>query len=151
MNLFCRNRLVLPSGIRIRVLHQDPLTQPVLWIGSGLDPDSTGSLYPDPGGQKITQKNWKQLINFIFWSAGCSLLRAEDFSCSLDEGLVISKLQFSIKKRYKQIFSYIFFHCLVIKIWIRGSGFTWNAGSGSASGSTYARLVRVYDGAYSTE
>ncbi len=33
-----------------------------------------GSLdpYPNPGGQK-----------FIFWSAGCSLLRAEGFSCSL--------------------------------------------------------------------
>ncbi len=37
----------------------------------------------------------------MFWSAGCSLLRAESFSCSLGVlygGLGISKLQFLIKK-----------------------------------------------------
>jgi hypothetical protein len=40
----------------------------------------------DPGsgcgsrGAKMAQKNIKQLINFIFLSAGCSLLRAEGFS-----------------------------------------------------------------------
>jgi hypothetical protein len=39
---------------------------------------------PDPEGQKLTHKNKKKLRNFIFWSAGCSLLRAEGFSCSLD-------------------------------------------------------------------
>ncbi len=33
---------------------------------------------------KITHKNRKMLINLIFWSAVCSLLRAEGFSCSLD-------------------------------------------------------------------
>jgi hypothetical protein len=42
-------------------------------------------------------KNSKKLRNFMFGSAGCSLLRAEGFSCSLDilyGGLGISKLQF---------------------------------------------------------
>ncbi len=34
-------------------------------------------------------KHRKKFINFIFWSAGCSFLRAEGFSCSLD----ISKFQ----------------------------------------------------------
>jgi hypothetical protein len=33
---------------------------------------------------KMTQKNIKQLLNFIFLSAGCSLLRVEGFSCSLE-------------------------------------------------------------------
>ncbi len=66
--------------------------------GSGLDPDSMGSLdpYPQSGSgsgsrrAKMTQKNIRELTKFIFWSAICSLLRAEGFSCSLDvlyEGL----------------------------------------------------------------
>ncbi len=47
----------------------------------------------------------------MFRRAGCSLLRAESISCSLDVlfgGLVISKLQFWIKKLYfmETIFSY---------------------------------------------
>ncbi len=52
--------------------------------------DSMGSLDPDSDSRsgskraKMALKNRKQLINFIFWSGGCSLLRAEDFSCSLD-------------------------------------------------------------------
>ncbi len=59
------------------------------------DPD------PDPGG-KNDSKNRKKDRIFIFWSAGCSLLRAEGFSCSLGVlygGLGISKLQFLIKKQ----------------------------------------------------
>jgi hypothetical protein len=42
---------------------------------------------------KLTPKNKKKLRNFMFWSAGRSLWRAEDFSSSLDilyEGLGIS-------------------------------------------------------------
>jgi hypothetical protein len=70
--------------------------------GSGLDPDSMGSLdpYPDPDCEsgwrraKMTHKHRKKLINFM--DAGCSLLRAEGFSSSLD----ISKLQFLIRKRF---------------------------------------------------
>jgi hypothetical protein len=59
-----------------------------------LDPDSQETLdpYTDPDLQsrsgfkraKITQKNRKQLKNLIFLSAGCSFLRAEGISCSLD-------------------------------------------------------------------
>ncbi len=64
--------------------------------------------------------------NFIFWSAGCSLLRAEGFSCSLDVlygGLGISKLQFFIKKN-KNLFKAVnFFKFLIMKTlypdWIR--------------------------------
>ncbi len=94
-------------------------SQAVLWIrirtriGSGFN----GFVDPYPDSQswwiqegKMTHKHRKKLINFIFWSAGCSLLRADDFSCSLD----ISKLEFLIKKRYKKVCS---------SKWI-GSGFT---------------------------
>jgi hypothetical protein len=61
-----------------------------------------GSLDPDPDSRfgsrrkKLSHKNRKK------GSAGCSLLRAEGFSCSMDVlygGLRISKLQFLIKKR----------------------------------------------------
>ncbi len=79
--------------------------------------------------EKITHKHRKKLINFI-WSAGCSLFRAEGFSCSLD----ISKLQFLKKKKYKRkhFFCIFFFSFWSSKPWIRiGSGFTWNARSGS--------------------
>jgi hypothetical protein len=47
------------------------------------------------------RKNRKKLKIFVFSSAGCSFLRAEGFSCSLDVlyvGLGINKLQFLIKK-----------------------------------------------------
>ncbi len=56
---------------------------------------------PDSGGQKWPPKNRKKDRIFIFWSAGCSLLRAEGFSCSLGVlygGLGIGKLKFLIKK-----------------------------------------------------
>ncbi len=70
----------------------DPHGSELIWaVGSG-----SGSRR-----EKITQKNRKKDRIFIFWSAGCSLLRAEDFSCSLGViygGLGISKLQFLIKK-----------------------------------------------------
>ncbi len=48
---------------------------------------------------KMNHKNRQKLRNFMFWSAGCSLLRAEGFICSLDVlygGLGIGKLQFLI-------------------------------------------------------
>jgi hypothetical protein len=62
---------------------------------SDLNTDSIRSVDPDPdqGGQK-SHKNRKKLRNFMFWSAGCSLFRAEGFSCTLDVlygGLGISK------------------------------------------------------------
>jgi hypothetical protein len=49
----------------------------------------------------MTQKNRNKDRIFIFSSAGCLLLRAEGFSCSLGVlygGLGKSKLQFLIKK-----------------------------------------------------
>ncbi len=51
----------------------------------------------------------------MFLRTGCSLLRAEGFSCSLGVlygGLGISKLQFLIKKIEKKISSYKFFSIL---------------------------------------
>ncbi len=56
--------------------------------GSGLDPDPVGQKWPT----KI-----EKLINYIYLSAGCSLLRAEDIFYSSDGllgGLRIRKLQF---------------------------------------------------------
>jgi hypothetical protein len=93
----------------------------ILPFANVVNPDSMGSLDPDPNSRsvsrrgKFSHKNRKKLINFIFWSAGCSLLRAEGFSYSLNvlyRGLRISKLQFLIKK---SICSYNFFQFLVIK------------------------------------
>ncbi len=54
--------------------------------GSVVDPDPcpdshSGSGF-EPWRAKMTHKNRKKFLNFIFWSAGCSLLRAEGFSCS---------------------------------------------------------------------
>ncbi len=96
--------------------------------GSGLDPDNgvLGSWFADSQSgswsrsAKMTHKNRKKFINFIFWSTGCSLLGAEGFSCSLDvlyRGLGKSILQFWSKKDNKKI------SALVIEIldpdWIR--------------------------------
>ncbi len=46
---------------------------------------------------KMTHKERKKLRKFTFWSAGCSLLMNEGFSCSLDvlfRGLGVSELHF---------------------------------------------------------
>ncbi len=56
-----------------------------------------------------------------FWSAGCSLVRAEGLSCSLCVlygDLGISKLQF-LKKNKQKVCSCKFFTFLVIKPWIQ--------------------------------
>jgi hypothetical protein len=49
----------------------------------------------------MTPKNKEKIYgNFMFGSAGCSLLRAEGFFCSLDvlkRGLEMSSLKFLIK------------------------------------------------------
>ncbi len=68
-----------------------------------------GSL--DLGWLKWPHKNRKMLIYFIFWSAGCSLMRDEGFSCSLDVlygGPGISKLQFFYQKMIYFIQPYFF-------------------------------------------
>jgi hypothetical protein len=119
--------------------------------GSGLEPNLMGSLDPYLDSQsgfgsrraKMTHKHRKKLINFFFWSAWCSLLRAEGFSCSLD----ISKLQFLIKTRFKNFLLYFFSSVFGHQNPGSGSGFTWNAGSGSEfndSGSTSLEIVLTY-------
>ncbi len=63
---------------------------------------------------KRSHKNGKKFRNFMFWSAGCSLLMAEGFCCSLDVlygGLGICQNVF--------VFSCKFFQFLVIKTPIR--------------------------------
>ncbi len=60
----------------------------------------------------MTHINRKKSRIFMFLSTGCSLLRAEGFSCSLgflDGGLGISKLQFLIKKIELKFPAIIFF------------------------------------------
>ncbi len=69
---------------------------------------------------KHDPKNRAKLKKFIFWSAGCSFLRAEGFFFSLEVlygVLGISNLQFLIKKRRKK------FNCTFLNLsskpWIR--------------------------------
>jgi hypothetical protein len=94
---------------------------------SVVDPDTD----PDPHYFRIKWGLWiriqegkndpqkrKNLINLVFSSAECSLLRAEGFLCSLDVSygsLGISKLQFLIKKRYTKNLQLFFLQFLVIK------------------------------------
>ncbi len=71
---------------------------------------------------KMPQKHRKKLMNLIFWSAGCSLLRAEGFSCSLDVlygGQRINKLECLIKKDIKNSAVFFFFSFWSSKPWIR--------------------------------
>jgi hypothetical protein len=96
-------------------------------FGSVFVPHSIKLVDPEPNSEsgygsireKMTHKNRKKLINFMFRGAGCSLLKAEGFSCVLDvryEGLRISKLQFLIKKNIKFFFSCKFVQFLIIRI-----------------------------------
>ncbi len=106
------------------------------------------------GRTKITQRNRKKYRIFMFWSAGCSLLRAEGFSCSLCVfygGQRISKLQSIPKKIYKKLYSCKFFsifgHRNLVFVIGSGSAIRKNAGSGSALnqwGSTTLLLCIVY-------
>jgi hypothetical protein len=85
----------------------------------------------------MTHKNMKKSRIFMFLSTGCSLLRAEGFSCSLGflyGGLGISKLQFLIKK-IEIKFPVIFFSNFRSSNPGSGSAIRKNAGSGSVSRS----------------
>jgi hypothetical protein len=75
-----------------------------------LEPDSVGPWIwtqiwirnpdPDPARQSDPQK-YKKIHKFHFLSAGCSLVRAEDFSCRLNvlyESIVKSIAIFFIEK-----------------------------------------------------
>jgi hypothetical protein len=66
-----------------------------------LDPDPQFECGSGPRRAKMTHKNRKKSRIFMFLCTGCSLVKAEGFSCSLGVlygGLRISKLQFLIKK-----------------------------------------------------
>ncbi len=96
--------LPLPLSPSITTWHAiwvpDPHGSALIWVaGSG-----SGSAFKlrirIQEGKNDTQKRKKSRI-FMFWSAGCSLLRADGFTCSLGAlywGLGISKKQFLIKK-----------------------------------------------------
>jgi hypothetical protein len=86
-----------------------------------IDPIDFGLLDPDPGthwecgsGSRRAKKthNYRKLRDFVFWSAGFSLLRIKGFFCSLDVlfgGLEICKLQLlSLRKSCNK-------HSLLIK------------------------------------
>ncbi len=96
-----------------RVSDPDPHGSALIWVaGSG-----SGSRRA-----KMTHKNRKKHRIFMFWSAGCSLLRAEGFSCRLGVlygVLGISKWQFFIKKIKIKFPAVNFFQFLVMKPWIR--------------------------------
>jgi hypothetical protein len=134
----CHRKIFLPGSavdvikkldlVSIRSSNRIQEGRVLRYPGTGrLDPDSIRFLdpCPDPDSQsgsgswraKITHKNRKKLTNLIFLSAGCSLLRAEGFSSSLDVlygGLGIGKLQFLISKR-KKVLSALNFQFLVIE------------------------------------
>ncbi len=62
----------------------------------------------------MTRKNWEKFRNFMFWSAGCTLLRDEGFSLSMEVlygGLVNSNFNL---KNIKHLAVH-FFQFLVIK------------------------------------
>ncbi len=92
------------------VVFPDPYSDPIR-IGSefsGVPGSVSGSRRA-----KMAQKNRKEL-KFIFWSAGCSLLRAKGFSYNLDVlygSLGIRKLKF-------MIITFFFIYCS-LKPWIR--------------------------------
>jgi hypothetical protein len=91
----------------------------------------------------MTHKNRKKSRIFMFLSTGCSLLRAEGFSCSLGVlygGLGISKLQLLIKKieiKFPAInfSSSILGHQTLDPDLESGSAIRKNGGFGSVSGS----------------
>ncbi len=101
----------------------------------------------------MIHKNRKKSRIFMFLSTGCSLLKAEGFSCSLGVlygRLGISKLQFLIKKVEIKFPAINFFQFQVIKPWIRdpdpesGSGIRKNAGSGSALNQPWYKIVAFF-------
>jgi hypothetical protein len=127
--------LIWLSWIRIRIDNADPdprVSDPDPY--PDLDPHSFELLDPDPDPHsncgsgsgsrraKMTHKNIKKSRIFMFLSTGCSLLRAEGFSCSLGVlygGLGISKLQFLINKIEIKFPAINFFQFKVIKPRIR--------------------------------
>ncbi len=81
-------------------------------------------------GKNDPQKLRKVMKFHVFWSAGCSILRAESFSCSLDVhhgGLGMNVLYFLIKKN-KNFFQLVIFYNFCSSnplIWIRIDQICW--------------------------
>ncbi len=96
----------------------------LIWIRS-VDPDRRA---------KMIHKNWKKLRNFVFWSAECSLLRADGLFCSLHVlygGLGIGQLQVLIKNM-----NFFNFWPSKALIWMRNTGlFLYNFRDGGGSGN----------------
>ncbi len=110
----CRKNNTIVLWIKARVWNIPASRNQGCGSGSGLDPDSIGSVDPDPdpGGQKWPTEVDKKILKFIFWSVGWPLLRAEGFFCNLDVlygGLGIGKLQFLIKKNFFQLYFFPIF------------------------------------------
>ncbi len=89
---------------KTRVSDPDPYPDPhvsgLIWVAGSESGSAFKLLIRIQEGKNDPQKYKKSTI-FMFLSTGCSLLRAEGFSCSLGVlygGLGISKLQFFIKK-----------------------------------------------------
>ncbi len=90
----------------------------------------------------MTHKNRKKSRIFMFLSTGCSLTRAEGFSCSLGVlygGLEINKLQFLIKKIEIKFPAINFFFNFWSSNPVSGSAIRKNAGSGSVSALNQCR------------
>jgi hypothetical protein len=89
-----------------------------------------------------------KIRNFIFLSAGCSLLRDEDFFCSLDffnGGQRIGILQSLIKKIFTFFFCCNFFQVLVMKTQDPERYSAYNAGSGSGSNDYGSATLKFYN------
>jgi hypothetical protein len=83
-------------------------------VGSGSALILVGWIRTQEGKNDL--ENRKKFRNFMFYSAGCSLLKAEGFLDVLCGGLGISKLQFLILKNISFFSAVIFFlQYLVIK------------------------------------
>ncbi len=124
--------LSIPSLTRVFGSVSDPYW---IRIKSGLDP------YPDPDSESRRAKlprKVEKLRNFMFWSAGCSLLRAEGFFCSLEV------LSGGLRDRYlncsfwSKDFIFIFYGCKFFPIFIHQ-----NPGSGFGSVFSLKRCIRI--------
>jgi hypothetical protein len=106
------------------------------WLrGSGLDPDSIGSVDSDPNSEsgsgsrrvKMTRKSRILFLKFKFWSVGWPLLRAEGFFCYLDVlcgGLGIGKLYLVFYPK-NNFFSAVIFSSSIFGHSSPGSGLDW--------------------------
>jgi hypothetical protein len=86
------------------------------WSGTGLDPDSIGSVDPYPGRQKVTKN--KKIYSF----AGCSHWGARAFSCSLKAlygDMRIKKNTFFVLDPILIFFKFFLFLFEPSKAWIR--------------------------------